>query len=95
MKKYTVLGLFLSIFFVACGMGEKSLNVKKHNQSVDYSKKENWLKFQKNTNKECDVFFVHPTTWELLKILAMPMLQNINKHPLKYYLYQFRKEKNI
>ncbi|MCS4533738.1 DUF3089 domain-containing protein [Neisseria montereyensis] len=32
-------------------------------QQIDYSQKDNWVAFENNGNKPCDVFFVHPTTY--------------------------------
>ena len=32
-------------------------------QKIDYSKKSNWLRAEKNTKKAFDVFFVYPTTY--------------------------------
>ncbi len=56
--------LFLYLFLVACNTNKKKDKTEdKVDKGVDYSLKTNWIKFQQNGDKECDVFFVHPTTY--------------------------------
>ncbi|MBS9784116.1 DUF3089 domain-containing protein [Candidatus Gracilibacteria bacterium] len=42
---------------------ENTTSETKKVTSIDYTQSKNWIKFEKTGTKECDVFFVHPTTY--------------------------------
>ncbi|MBS9779716.1 MAG: DUF3089 domain-containing protein [Moraxellaceae bacterium] len=69
MKKLSTLAVLplASVLTVGCSSTQAptqtSDNTAKKAPQLDYSKKENWVAFDSNGNKPCDVFFVHPTTY--------------------------------
>ncbi|MBS9778752.1 MAG: DUF3089 domain-containing protein [Campylobacteraceae bacterium] len=54
------------------------------NSELDYSKKENWLMIESDGKKECDVFFVHPTTYMELKEVKNAKLDDEQTNALSF-----------
>ncbi len=67
MKKLSTLCLLALTVTLTVGYSDTgtqaTANTAKKVQQLDYAKKENWVAFDSNDNKPCDVFYVHPTTY--------------------------------
>ncbi|MBS9774229.1 MAG: DUF3089 domain-containing protein [Tenacibaculum sp.] len=61
MKRFSIFSLIVAILLIGCNT--KKNKTKNQIKNVDYSLNQNWIEFQKEGNKEFDVFFVHPTTY--------------------------------